>query len=360
MRVFSLLQGVLGALVVVFTGCEVAADALAQQRAMVDETVALYGTTTKRLLYPIKKIKSVYGIVDSTGRRVDYKEGVDYVQDGEGIRRTSGSAIYDFNNYVATYKPDGKFTWVDTPRNPPFTLFLQVFVDYVADIPVVNIPALAQGPINRRVVLGGDSVAGGTDTISSSVRSSTDDSWIGLISKYFNTKFAIQGLGINGASITSLLTILPSVLSDPPGLFIIAFGMNDHSEMNQPTDVNNFKDKLRSVIDQCQAAGVPVLVVGFPAENPDWENFSLERTLLYNQAEQDVAAEKGVPFVDVYSPFEQVKTRKELIDFFGDNYHHPGNFGQRIYFSKMLPYLLSTPVSSADVPEFVVVPGSGP
>src|SRR5882757_9358980 len=75
MRVFSLLQGVLGALVVVFTGCEVAADALAQQRAMVDETVALYGTTTKRLLYPIKKIKSVYGIVDSTGRRVDYKEG---------------------------------------------------------------------------------------------------------------------------------------------------------------------------------------------------------------------------------------------------------------------------------------------
>ncbi|MGY3610236.1 MULTISPECIES: hypothetical protein [unclassified Bradyrhizobium] len=52
-----------------------------------------------------------------------------------------------------------------------------------------------------------------------------------------------------------------------------------------------------------------------------------------------------------------MRTRKQSIDFYGDDHHHPGNFGQRIYFSKILPYLLTTPMSSADVPEYVVLPG---
>jgi lysophospholipase L1-like esterase len=353
MRICKFLFGIVTT-IVVFTSFEIRANA--QTRTMPGETVALYGTETKQLLYPIEKIKVVYSY-DTNGRRIDYKEGIDYVKEGTGIRRVSGSAIYDFNNYVVTYKPDGKFTWIDTPRNPPFVNFLQVFVDYTAIMPVITIPALAQAPITRRILLAADGIGLAANTISLDAFKTDADGFIGLIRKYFKMQVSVGSFTVVGSSLTVLQQQLPTILADPPGLLIIAFGMNDHSELNQPTDLNTFQAKLTQVVSDTLDAGTKVIIVGFPAENPLWENFSLERTLAYNGVEARVAEKFGVPFVDIYAAFEQVKMKKELVDFFGDNYHHPGNFGQRIYFSNILPFLLTTPISSADVPEFVVLPG---
>jgi lysophospholipase L1-like esterase len=317
------------------------------------EVVAFHGTTPRPLLNPVDEIKAVYGYIDG-GQRVDFVEGVDYVKVGTGIARVSGSAIYDFDNYSINMNPDGvTFHWVDTPRNPPYVFYYHVYVDYITHRAPVTIPALAAAAPTS-IFAAGDSITASANTISRQNYGNDSDGYVGLLRKFFREKASVTNFSLSGSSITYLKAALPTILLTPPDVIIIAFGMNDHS--NGMSMLDSFKSDLTSVINDIQAAGSRAILVGFFRENAAWENHNLTEILAYNQGIHDVAAATGSPFVDIDAAWEAAKATKTDTELMGDNFHHPSNFGQRIWFSKILPYLLTTPVSSADVPDYVIIP----
>jgi lysophospholipase L1-like esterase len=104
------------------------------------------------------------------------------------------------------------------------------------------------------------------------------------------------------------------------------------------------------------SAGVKPILIGFQPKNPLWVNFSLTDCIAYNNAIAAVATAKGVPFVDIYARWAAMRVKKTLIELTGDNHHHPNNYGSRAWFSAVLPYLLNSPVSSADLAAYLAAP----
>lgn len=322
-------------------------------RAIVGEIVALSGTSVRSLANDPESVTAVYSYT-SNGTRIDYVAGVDYTVTASGIARTANSAIYNFASYAVATKPDGKFTWVDSPRNPPFTKFLHTYVDYVARRDVDIIPARAATPVTGRILAAGDSITGGADTVARSAFGTDADGYVGLLRDQFDGQFQVENFSLSGSGLSVLTAQLPTILANPPSVIIIAFGMNDHSD--GPSGLASFKSELLSDVNQIKAAGSRAILVGFPRKNPLWENYSLSDIMAYNDAIHQVANQTSSPFVDIQSAFEQARKVKTTIELFGDNYHHPGNYGHRIYFSKILPHLLSVPLSETQAPAYVSIP----
>ncbi len=352
MRKMLVLLALLGFVALtVFPLPHVEAEPFAQTQFVRGEIVALHGTTPRLLVDPVRQIKAVYSF-DRNGVRTDYVEGVDWVRSGIGIARTSGSPIYDFDNYSVIMNPPTytKFTWVGEPRNPPLVLYRQTYADYVADKGPVTIPALASAPITGKILAAGDSITSAAHTIAREMRSTDEDNYVGLLRDQFNRDFAVRNFSLSGSSIPLLINELPTILQDPPSVIIIAFGMNDHSGGDLP----GFKANLTSAVQDIHAAGSQAILVGFFRKNPEWEKYSLPDVLAFNQAIQDVATAAGSPFVDIDQAFLNARAAgKTLTELLGDNYHHPSNYGQRIYFSRILPHLLTEPRSSSDVPAYL-------
>lgn len=201
----------------------------------------------------------------------------------------------------------------------------------------------------------GDSITAGANTISLDALGTDADSYVGLLRNHFAGQFVVENFSEAGTGLSYLTSALPAILADDrPEVFIIAFGMNDHS--NGLGYLPNFKAELVSNANQINAAGSRVIFVGFPRKNNLWENYDEAAIITFNQAIKEAAAETGSAFVDIEAMFEAAKQKKTHIELFGDNFHHPGNYGQRIYFSGILPHLLSTPLDASRVPSYVTLP----
>lgn len=318
------------------------------------EVAALYGTVPRSLANPIREALAVYSFDATTGHRIDHSPVTDFAIIDGALARRSGSAIYDFLNYSVVMS-GGKYTLTTSPRNPPLTMCLVVYVDYRTDeLEPQEIAALAPAPITGRIVTAGDSITGAAHTIGREFGGSDRDGYVGLIRDHFRNVFDVQNFSIDGSTIDMLTAGLPAILATPPAALTVAFGQNDH--VAGPSGLDSFKSKLTAIVEDAQSEGVYVVLAGFCRKNPNWIGFNLADALAYNEGIADVAAATGAAFVDVDARWEAMKTVKSQIELTGDNHHHPGNFGSRVYFSAILPHLLSSPISSDDVPDYVRVP----
>lgn len=320
------------------------------------EPVALVSTQARSMLHPVRRILAAYYYDASTGARVDHPLSAIEIIDGYRVARTSGSPIYDFADYVVAMS-GGTYALVTntTPRNPPVVMNLLTYLDYETDyLSPETITGLASPAIGGKIITAGDSITGAAHTISREFASSDGDGYVGLIRKQFVRQFSVDNFSIDGSSIGQLTTSLPGLLATNPSMITVAFGQNDH--VGGMANIASFEDALNDIVDDCQSAGVRNALIGFMPKNPLWENYSLDDCIAYNDAIEGVATAQGVPFVDIYARWEAVKALKSHLEMTGDNHHHPNNFGSRVYFSAILPYLLTGSVSSADVPGYVVIP----
>jgi lysophospholipase L1-like esterase len=158
----------------------------------------------------------------------------------------------------------------------------------------------------------------------------------------------VDNQSVVGGTLAAVMPDLPQYLSAQPQLVIIAFGMNDH--MEGVAGLAAFRTTLETAVSDVEAAGADVLLVGFLQQNPQWVLEDPTQTAAYNQAIADVATEHGVPFVDPRPAFAGDDYVARLL---GDYMHHPNDYGQRLYFSLLLPYLLSASIPASSVESYV-------
>tara|TARA_B100000795_G_scaffold254639_1_gene225685 strand:+ start:701 stop:958 length:258 start_codon:yes stop_codon:yes gene_type:complete len=62
------------------------------------------------------------------------------------------------------------------------------------------------------------------------------------------------------------------------------------------------------------------------------------QTLAYNVILNQIADDYEIPFIDILSVFNSLD-RKGIENLTGDWMHHPNDFGHKVYYSQLVPYL---------------------
>jgi|GEM_PF-2951608 len=352
------------------------------------EARLLRGSIPQNLLHSAKQIEAVYSF-DTKGQRVDYREGADWELIEGGIARTRLSSIPDFDEY--RYSPDSPCTrlrfskrcllslldrfsgesrhnetpygspvfWFESePRNPPLSIEFNVYVDYVASVVSGMIDAKRWQPAAQKVVCLGDSITAGAHTVAHYYGDNDSQSWCGLLARQFKGEIEFVNISLGGAGIGSFAELYRRYEIDvaDADVVIIAPGMNDHIEGAKR--LGGFSNDLEAMVKRFQDQGKAVILVGFFQQNPLWIKERTSDTKAYNEAIQKIATKQKVPFVEILETFETFSpTHDGFYHLTGDFMHHPNIYGQRIYFSQILPYFLERPIAFADAPDFVIPKG---
>ncbi len=308
----------------------------------------LSGTQPVQLWRPVTSIRAVYSF-DDTGKRVDYAAGTDWLSDGNTIRRTAGSRIPDFGEYRYVSNPDGTFSFNSEPRNPPLTITYNVYVDYVSSLSDKVVVATPVRSSIRSIKCIGDSITAGAHTVQNFYFNNDSQSWCALLRKQLGISGENQGVpgtGI-GADIDKLT-------ADNPDVVLIAFGMNDHSAGE--AFLPSFKSQLDAAVKTVKSKGLSAILVGFFQRNRLYDQERAEYTAAYNEAIRAVATDNGVPFVDIAPVFQKAAVGAEpFYHLTADFLHHPNIYGQRLYFSAIVPHLLSANTQASDMPDYVIL-----
>lgn len=315
------------------------------------ESWALRATQGTKLRNEAVSVQSVYGF-DELGQKRTYVEGRDWLFADGAIRRMNGSRIPDFSEYQFQADLDGRFEFISSPRNPGLILAYQVYVDYHSTRPDRWVRALCQGPIPRRILCVGDSITAGAQTIGEQVYGDDRDSYCGLLRRHLGASFVVQNSSVVGGVLETFRANLDTYLVDPPQAVVIGFGMNDHLAGSQ--GLAEFTQSLDEVVARLRDRQVRVILLGFFQQNRLWTREAPEQTVAYNHAIQSVAAERQVPFVDVYEAFHGIATERDLVDHLtADFMHHPNNYGQRVYFSLLVPHFMAEDAMASHIDGFI-------
>lgn len=317
------------------------------------EALVLRGDNVAGLRNPITSVLEVYGY-DASGQKVVYMEGNDWVLSSGGISRAPNSRIPDFSTYAyESINSSGQFQFTENPRNPSLIIGYDVYVDYLSSSPDETIQPTASAKSYQHVLCLGDSIAAGADTIYQYYFGSDADSYCGLLRSFIGSSGQVQNFSQVGGVLASVTPDLQQYIDERPEVVLIAFGMNDHLE--GAAALPTFRATLDDDVNRLQQAGIAVILVGFLQQNVKWVLEDPAETVAYNQAIQAVATSRSVPFIDVYDEFAKAEPASETIDrLTGDFIHHPNNYGQRIYFSLLLPYFITAPVQGSTVEAYVL------
>lgn len=316
------------------------------------ETRMMRGTDPVSLLHPVERINAVYSF-DAQGRRVDWVEGSDWQLTSIGIARSVGSRIPDFNSYTFIKRPDQQFDFNGTEqRNPPLTISYNVYIDYASPIADQKIHANPVRNSISKILCLGDSITAGAHTVQQFFFNNDSESYCGMLSKHLG--IPVINKAISGIWLSSIMRDLDTYLAERPDVVILAFGMNDHTAGN--AGLADYRQLVDQVIRYIKASGASAIVVGFFQQN---ELYVLENSLAtvsYNESLREIALVNGVPFVDIKNAFNRASpTAEPFFHLTADFMHHPNIYGQRIYFSTLLPYFLHRETSASAVENFVIL-----
>ena len=315
------------------------------------QAVVLSGVQTSRLRQPAATIRAVYGYSES-GTRIDYLPGADWQPSGQGLARTVGSRLPDFAGYGHTASSGSSFSFSASPRNPPLTIPSQIYVDYSSSTPDRLVQPATGAARHSRVVCLGDSIAAGAHTIANYFLGTDADSYCGLLRNHLGAGAKVLNPSVPGGTLASVLPTLPGLLAGRPQTLVLAFGMNDH--VAGAAALPDFEATLLDTVQQAQAVGVRVILVGFIQQNTRWVREDTAQTLAYNQAINRVAGQRGVASIDIRAAFDRsARDGNPIESRTGDFMHHPNSFGHRVYFSLLLPHFLAAPVLASTLPGFV-------
>ena len=129
--------------------------------------------------------------------------------------------------------------------------------------------------------------------------------------------------------------------------------MNDHA--GGSAGIAAFSAALDDAIKRLQQRKTKAILVGFFQQNELWIKESSGDTLAYNRAIADVAARNHVPFVDPLRAFARLAgNQPPAYELTGDWLHHPNIYGQRIYYSLLVPFFLRHDTLAEDIPDYVI------
>jgi lysophospholipase L1-like esterase len=350
------------------------------------ESMMLRGTDSVALLWSPESIVAVYGY-DARGQRVDYRRGVDWTVGDQGISRTPRSRIPDFATYsyaaispcdVAVFsracvnwsmncvrsepacrrdhKGTPTFAFRVEPRNPDVTINYGVYVDYRARVPARTITPIAPKADVKSIACLGDSIARGAHTVANHYRNSDEESWCGLLRKSFGPEVSVTNISDAGALIDGLTqSYRRTANTTPPDMLIVAAGMNDH--VLGAGNLGAFTRKLDAIVRSARANGTKVVLVGFFQQNPLWSEENPADTIAYNRAIKELAERHKIGFVDIYSAYNAISRGGDpYYHLTGDYMHHPNAYGQRIYYSLILPHVVTSQASASSFPDYVTGP----
>ncbi len=286
-----------------------------------------------------------------------YVEGQDWVRAGAGFGRTANSRIPDFNDYTYATSFGNRFAFSSEPRNPPLTINYNVYIDYTTQKKEQEVTALVLGRQQSSVLCLGDSIADGAHTIESYYRGNDSQSWCGLLRSALAPGMSVRNESVPGGSLRSIASDLQAYSALPGDTVILAFGMNDHV-FEPENGVAGFESELETVVSAFLARKSNVILVGFFQQNELWELEERAKTVSYNQAIRSVAQSKKVPFIDILAAFEAIRVGMDpqFAHVTGDFMHHPNVYGQRIYYSLLIPYFIQSSRSSSTIPHYVQGP----
>lgn len=310
------------------------------------------GAAAVTLAQPVSQISAVY-TYGANGQRIDYSQGADWVVAGNGIARTAGSRIPDFANYTYAKTNGEKFDFAGDPRNPPLTINYNVYIDYTSTAADKTVKATPLAKRDGTVLCAGDSIAHGAHTVASYYQNSDWQSWCGLLRKNLAGQASVVNAAIDGAILKGFADNIDTWLASDPDTVILAFGMNDH--VNGATYLPTFGQQLDATLDRLAAENVQVILVGFFQQNERWNMEDPAQTAAFNQAIRSEAQARGLPFVDPYAAFAKATPGSEqFYHLTADFMHHPNLYGQRIYYSLLIPYFLATDRPASQVPDYAI------
>ncbi len=125
-------------------------------------------------------------------------------------------------------------------------------------------------------------------------------------------------------------------------LFVVAFGMNDAAVAPATT-----KDNIKAIVDAVYAkeADCDMLVVSTMVPNPNatngwYGNQYLQEAQLLTLESEYQSAGKHCAVAQMTSVSQAVLTRKEFVDYTGNNINHPNDFFARVYAQTLIQTIL--------------------
>lgn len=124
-------------------------------------------------------------------------------------------------------------------------------------------------------------------------------------------KINVVPAGISGHKSNQMLARLgKDVLSKKPNWMTLSCGVNDvwHGERGVPLE--DYKKNITAIVDQCQAAGVKVMILTATMIHEDQANANNQKLAAYNDFLRTLAKEKGLALADLNEQMQaEIKNR---------------------------------------------------
>lgn len=322
------------------------------------------GSTTFNLMYEPNGMLSIR----SHDLTKQYQEGIDYTIDGrtvtflndEGLfkkedvypttwgdntyKETVGGGYtivrelnyYNSHQLVATYSHDGQWTG-DIPQ-------------YKGDLLPNTMQKLnSKQPIT--VLHLGDSISTGANMSGVTGSAPWIKRWGNLTADEIGKKFGCDVNYVRNAKGGTTTewgkeAIKESLEETTPDLVIIAFGMNDGSDVNMPTAtfISNIEEMMASAKTTNPNAEFILVSTTLPNENLIIDGKSSLGTQKEQEAELLKLEKEGVAVAPVSSVHKHLLTLKPFVDMTGNNLNHVNDFTGRIYVQTIMS-LLTNPAA---------------
>jgi len=320
---------------------------------VIGESRMLNGVAPVTLTHTVDKVLSVYSF-DDRGQKISYDENTDWVRSGNGIARTSQSRIPDFSKYDYKRTVGNRFSFSSEPRNPPLTINFNVYVDYTSQQGEKIVTRQPMSKESKSILCLGDSISAGAHTIESFYKDNDSQSWCGLLRSTLAPDIVVRNEGVPGGALNTIARNLPTYIAIPGDTVVLAFGMNDHV-FEPEGGVATFSKDLVDVVSAFRTRGSNVILVGFFQKNELWDLEDPAKTLSYNNAIETVSKNLNVPFIDIYKVYEDLRINQQpqFFHLTADFIHHPNIYGQRIYYSLLIPYFLRSDTKDSQIKHYV-------
>lgn len=306
------------------------------------ESLVLTGTTPANLAFDgiVKgsvKMRRGYDSGES------FAEGTDFVVDYEHgtIRRTETSRIPDYTSYPLFGLKDFDHSKFKDFSNTKWFVWVDYRTRHGAPWAEPNHQFKSMSRVRRKLEAGGpfkilsygDSITAGGDA------SRPDLRFQRRYAEYLQRKFPRAQISVEDVSIPGYTSQQGFEWFDrkvgpvsKPDLVLVGFGMNDHNRVevggNEPA---KFTTNLVAIARRIQAEkGADVILFSTFPPNENWK-FGSHRMAQYAEATRAAAQDADCAYVDVFSVWKKILTRKDQSSLLANNINHPNDFGHWLY-----------------------------
>ncbi|MFD2332869.1 SGNH/GDSL hydrolase family protein [Cohnella sp. GCM10020058] len=287
-----------------------------------------------------------------------YEEGDDFVVNEEGgaVRRTTGSRIPNWAEhgmYGLTTFDHNRFTDYSNKR---FTVYGDYDYEEPSDVndPIGYVSFNNGAPLTRvieklnkgekvRYIVFGDSISCGGEASRDSLAyySLFADA---LRALYPTAEIEVVNRSVGGEGSTGGLARLENdVITLRPDLISIGYGMNDQcrgESIRNGIPPGEFEENIREMVERIQVETMADTILITPClSNPAWIHSSGDLAI-YADILKRIGRELGVGVADVHELWQrELRAGKSHSSMLLNNINHPNDYGHRIYFEALRPFV---------------------